>query len=144
MIMSAAENKEIIRRIYEALEQGDRSLFGDAVHSDYVWRLPGHSSWSKRFEGRAAVERDLLKPLFALFATTYTARAINLIAEGDYVVAEVRGDVMTKRGDRYNNEYCFIFRFRDGKIVEVIEYGDTDLEERVLGRHEDVLACSAG
>ena len=29
------------------------------------------------------------------------ARAINLIAEGDYVVAEVRGDVQTKAGKRY-------------------------------------------
>lgn len=140
--MSAAENKETIRRIYEAMEQGDRSLFGQAVHPDYVWRLPGHSSWSKRFEGRATIQRDLLKPLFALFATPYTARAINLIAEGDHVVAEVRGDVMTKRGERYNNEYCFIFRFRDGKIVEVIEYADTDLEERVLGRYEDALAAA--
>lgn len=139
--MGAAENKETIERIYQALSRGDRRPFGDALHPDYVWRLPGHSSWSRCFEGQAAVERDLLTPLFSLFATPFIARAINLIAEGDYVVAEVRGDVMTRRGDRYNNEYCFIFRFRGGKIVEVIEYADTDLEERVLGRYEDALAA---
>lgn len=137
--MSADENKETIRRIYAALEHGDRSVFGACVHSDYVWRLPGRADWSRRFEGQEAIQRELLGPLFNLFAGPYTARAINLIAEGDQVVAEVRGEVMTKRGARYDNEYCFIFRFRDGKIAEVVEYADTDLEARVLGSYEDAL-----
>jgi len=128
-----------IRRIYEAMESGERSIFGAAVHPDYIWQIPGQCSWSKRFEGQEAIYSHLLRPLYALFATQYTARAINLVAEGDIVVAEVRGDVQTKRGARYNNEYCFIFRFRDGKIAEVTEYGDTDLEERVLGRYEDAV-----
>lgn len=137
--MSAATNKETIRRIYEALAKGDRSIFGESVHPDYVWRFPGHCSWSRRFEGQEAIRRDLLRPLFAQFATVYRAKAINLIAEGDFVVAEVRGDVQTKRGERYNNEYCFVFRFRDGKIAEVVEYCDTDLEERVLGPYEEAV-----
>jgi len=141
--MSAAENKEIIRRIYEAMERGDRSVFGASVHPDYVWRLPGHASWSQQFEGQEAIRTQLLRPLFALFATAYRARVVNLVAEGDQVVAEVRGDVVTKRGERYDNAYCFVFRFRDGKIVEVVEYCDTDLEERVLGRYEDALAAVA-
>jgi ketosteroid isomerase-like protein len=84
-----------------------------------------------------------LKPLFALFATEYRAQAINLVAEGDYVVAEVRGDVQTKRGQRYNNEYCFVFRFRGDKIAEVVEYCDTDLEERVLGNYDDAVRLMA-
>ena len=137
--MRTAENKETIRRIYAALEHGDRSLFGASVHPDYIWRFPGHCSWSKRFSGQEEVRSRLLKPLFALFATEYKAKAINLIAEGDTVVAEVRGDVQTKTGKRYNNEYCFLFRFRGDKIAEIVEYCDTDLEERVLGPYDDAV-----
>jgi ketosteroid isomerase-like protein len=137
--MAAAENKETIRRIYAALEHGDRSVFGASVHPDYIWRFPGHCSWSRRFAGQEEVRNGLLKPLFALFATEYKARAINHIAEGDYVVAEVRGDVQTKAGKRYNNEYCFLFRFRGDKIAEIIEYCDTDLEERVLGSYDEAM-----
>ena len=114
--MGTAENKETIKRIYAALEHGDRSVFGASVHPDYIWRFPGHCSWSKRFSGQEEVRNRLLKPLFALFATQYKAKAINLIAEGDTVVAEVRGDVQTKAGKRYNNEYCFLFRFRGDKM----------------------------
>jgi ketosteroid isomerase-like protein len=139
--MSAEQNKETIRRIYEAMEQGDRSVFAAHVHPDYVWRLAGRCSWSKRFEGQEVVRQRLLRPLFALFATQYKAHVINLVAEGNLVVAEVRGDVQTKRGLRYDNDYCFIFRFAEGKIAEVTEYCDTDLEERVLGRYEDALSA---
>ena len=76
--MRTAENKETIRRIYAALEHGDRSVFGASVHPDYIWRFPGHCSWSKRFSGQEEVRSRLLKPLFALFATEYKAKAINL------------------------------------------------------------------
>jgi ketosteroid isomerase-like protein len=140
-VMSAERNKQVIERIYAAMARGDRAVFAASVHADYVWRFPGHCSWSRQFEGRDAIHRDLLRPLFGLFATDYTARAINLVAEGDTVVAEVRGDVMLKSGARYDNHYCFIFQFRDGKIAEVVEYCDTDLEERVLGNYDAVLAA---
>ena len=140
-VMSAERNKQVIECIYSAMAEGDRSVFAASVHPDYVWRFPGHCSWSRRFEGQEAIHRDLLRPLFGLFATDYTARAINLVAEGEMVVAEVRGDVMLKSGERYDNHYCFIFHFRDGKIVEVVEYCDTDLEERVLGNYDAVLAA---
>jgi len=47
--------------------------------------------------------------------------------------------VQTKSGQRYNNEYCFVFKFRGDKIAEVVEYCDTDLEERVLGNYDDAV-----
>ena len=138
--MSAAENKDVIGRIYAAMERGDTSVFGAHVHPDYVWRIAGQCSWSRTFDGREAILRDLVRPLFGRFATTYKAKLKNLIAEGDFVVAEVDGDVVTKDGDRYNNNYCFVFRFRGDKIAEVVEYADTDLEERVLGPYQDALS----
>lgn len=141
--MSAESNKFTIEKIYEALETVDQSVFSASVHPDYIWKLPGQSSWCREFRGQTAIRDLLLRPLFRLFATTYTARLINCIAEGDQVVAEVRGDVLTHKGARYNNEYCFVFKFRTGKITSVTEYCDTDLEERVLGPYEAALAAAS-
>src|SRR3954451_25396222 len=107
--MGTSENKETIERIYAALEHGDRSVFGASVHPDYIWRLPGHCSWSKRFSGQEDVRNRLLKPLFALFATEYTAKAINLIAEGDFVCPQVRGYMETESARRYKNKCGFRF-----------------------------------
>ena len=122
---------------------GDRrSVFCASVHPDYAWALAGQSDWSRRFEGQEAVRRDLLAPLFGLFADTYTALGDHLIAEGDQVVAEVRGSVLTKTGQRYDNHYCFVFHFRGDKIAEILEDCDTALIDRVLGPYDDAVSAS--
>ena len=36
-------------------------------------------------------------------------------------------NVMTKKGQPYNNKYCFIFRLANGRLKEVAEYVDTEL-----------------
>jgi ketosteroid isomerase-like protein len=100
--MSAAENKEVVRRIYDALRAGDRSVFSASAHPDYVWRVTGRCRCSLRVEGRDATRTRLLEPLFSRFATTYRAYAVNLIAEDEHVVAEVRGDVETVAGKHYD------------------------------------------
>lgn len=141
--MTTAKNKQTIQRMYAAMESGDHSVFGESVSPNYSWRLAGHSSWSLLFEGQEAVRRDLLKPLFARFATKYTSKLTSVIGEGDIVVAEIRGEVTTIDGERYNNEYCFIFRFEGDLIVEMVEYCDLDLIERVLGSYENAVAAVA-
>jgi hypothetical protein len=48
-------------------------------------------------------------------------------------VVECKGDVSTKAGNRYDNDYCYVCRFGDdGKLVALTEYMDTALAERVL------------
>ena len=56
-----------------------------------------------------------------------------VLADGDHVVVLARGDTMTTEGQRYNNDYCFVFRLEAGKIVSVREYLDTKLADAVLG-----------
>jgi ketosteroid isomerase-like protein len=40
---------------------------------------------------------------------------------------------MTKRGVAYNNTYCWVYRFEQGKIVALTEYLDTELVTRAFG-----------
>jgi hypothetical protein len=35
-----------------------------------------------------------------------------------------RGDNVTKAGQRYDNQYCMVWRIEDGKIKEIKEYCD--------------------
>ena len=140
--MSTETNKAIVKRIFDAMAEGDRTAFGDALHPDFAWQATGSASWSRRWEGLDTVRRELFRPLFALFEGQYRSHATRVIAEGDTVMVEVRGDVRTRRGGRYNNQYCYICRFADGKMIELIEYMDTALIERELGSYEDALAAA--
>ena len=57
----------------------------------------------------------------------------NFIAEGDYVALQGRGEARTKSGVDYNNTYCWVYRFRDGKIISIVEYLDTELVRKAFG-----------
>jgi uncharacterized protein len=56
--------------------------------------------------------------LRALLAEPRRTVPYNFIADDDHVAVEARGDMMTKAGARYDNEYCLVYRLENGKIVE--------------------------
>lgn len=130
--MHEADNKQLLRNAFDGLAHSDASAFLDLMAEDFCWIVEGQSKWSLRFDGKAAVRSDLIAPLFANFATPYRNFAEEIIAEGDRAVVLCRGEVKTKRGDDYNNSYCFVIRMKGGKMVELREYMDTALAEAVL------------
>ncbi|HKX91708.1 MAG TPA: nuclear transport factor 2 family protein [Sphingomicrobium sp.] len=130
--MIAAENKSLLCTAFDGLAKADATAFLDLMADDFSWIVEGQSKWSLRFEGKAAVQRDLIRPLFANFATPYRNFAEEMIAEGDRVVVLCRGEVKTRAGEDYNNSYCFVIRMRGGKMVELREYMDTALAEARL------------
>jgi uncharacterized protein len=132
MDLDAAENKALMREVFAELAQGNGRPFLDALAEDIRWVIIGSTDWSGSWEGKAAVRRGLLDPLFDQFATRYRNRALRLIAEDDYVVIECRGNVTTKAGRPYNNTYCYVCRLEDGKVRELTEYCDTELLTKAL------------
>ncbi|MBE7369043.1 nuclear transport factor 2 family protein [Ramlibacter pallidus] len=126
-------HKARMQAIMAALERGDRRPFGEALAEDFTWILPGRNAWSGRYEGRDTVRERLFQPLFRQFTGTYTNTATRFIAEGNVVVVECRGHVMTRKGKAYDNTYCYVCRFGDdGLLHELVEYMDTQLVADVL------------
>lgn len=139
--MSAADNKALMMQIFDDLSKGDSRSFNAALAPDFAWVITGHNSWSGRYGGGMdKIREDLIGPLYAQFASRYISRATRFIADDDVVIVETRGDVTTTKGKHYNNEYCLIYVFRDGKIIEQIEYMDSAFCEATLGTFADVMA----
>jgi len=131
--MSAQRNKQTMQAVFDQLAEGNGKPFVDAMRDDFSWTLTGTGSWSKTWQGKDSVRRDLFRPLFAQFEGTYRNRASRFVAEDDIVVVECKGDVATKAGARYDNDYCYICRFdAAGQMVALTEYMDTALLDRVL------------
>lgn len=126
--------KQLVQAIFEGLARGDGQPFRDSLADDMRWTLTGTTAWSRTYEGKQAVMNELMKPLFTHFATTYTNTAQRFIAEGDWVVVQCRGNVTTRSGKPYNNEYCWVCRVEGGRLKEVIEYMDTELVTAALAR----------
>ena len=126
-------NKQLVRTAFEAMGRSDIGPLYALMTDDFAWVIEGQTRFSRRFEGKEKVKRQLLGPLFDAFATPYRFTIDEMIGEGDRVVVLGRGEVRTKAGLDYNNSYCFVLRLADGRLVELREYLDTALVERVFG-----------
>jgi len=126
--------KQLLQTVFAGLAAGDSGAFVDSLADDFRWTVTGTTKWSGTYRGKEAVMGELMRPLFANFETRYTNTAQRFIAEGDWVAVECRGNVQTKRGQRYDNRYCWVCRVEEGKLKEVIEYMDTALVAAVLER----------
>jgi uncharacterized protein len=130
--MTAIENKMAIGKVFEQLDGGDGKAFVELMADDFSWVFKGSTNWRGRYNGKTTVRTKLLAPLFAQFSDAYTNTARRIVAEGDIVVVECEGRVLTKSGERYDNKYCYVICMAEGKMIELTEYMDTALADRVL------------
>lgn len=131
--MSAEANKKLVQQIYADSANRSGTTFVDNLADDAVWIQTGQCSWSGAFKGKDAILNGLFRHLRTLLTDRPRTLAFNFVAEGDCVIVEARGDNVTKSGERYDNQYCMVWRIENGKITQVKEYCDTALVERVLG-----------
>ena len=147
--MSASANKKLMQDIFAAAaspdpDVRDRSLFSASLADDAKWIVTGQYSWSRTFTGKDAILKDLHGYVRSRLRDRARTVAERFIADGDIVVVEAKGDNVTPEGVRYDNDYCLVFRFEDGKIKEIREYCDSVLTEKVLGRFPQAAIRAAG
>jgi len=130
--MTTTENKQLLQNVFAATAKGDGRPFVAVLADDVAWTIIGSTPWSQTYRGKATVLRELLGPLNAQLASRNTITAHRFIAEGDQVVVEGQGPNTTKTGKQYNNRYCWVFRFSEGQVIELVEYTDTALIESAL------------
>jgi len=128
--------KQRVEEIMRSMSEGRvRPLF-DAMADDVTWRWMGTTQWSRTFTGKQAVidtlfggQSDELSP-----ASSVEMRGIH--GDGDIVVVEHSGRNQLADGRRYDNNYCWVFEFREGEIKHVREYMDTRLVTETFGPDE--------
>lgn len=134
--MSRQENIDLLNRYFTLMRDGEWEAVEDMYHDDIVIHMAGTTPASGRLSGKAAVTDKLIAeqvhgamvPEDIRFASRWKI----MCAEEERVVAIMEGGGPTKAGDRYDQTYCEIFRFQDGKIIEMHAFFDTALAERAL------------
>jgi len=132
--VTVAENKRIVRSFYDAGNRGDLDAAVALLADDVRWTVTGTTKFSGAYAGNQDLVTRLVAPLFGQLKAGINGTILNLIAEGDFVAAQVSGRAETKDGRAYDNTYCFVFRLHGGKIAEVTEYLDTELVTAVFGK----------
>ena len=113
------------KEISEEFAKGNLEFSATYLADDIKWNILGSSP----IIGKGQVlEVSKMLQLESFPAITIK----NIVAEGNYVVIESTGQAKTKKGNPYNQTYCDVFRFNEGKLQEITTYLDTALSNESL------------
>ena len=121
------DNKDLIKRGYEAFAARDIETVMSLFDDDIEWVQPGDSAVSGTFHGKT----EVMEHLGRLAEKSPTVNIKILIAEGDTVVAITDVSAGGETG-----EDADVFTIRNGKTVRMEVHGDTALIERVYGKKQ--------
>ena len=124
-----ASSREIVQLWFDRIAQGDAAGAFALFSDDVAYVLKGTTPVSGVYRGLKQIVDDFFTPWRKQIVGDIGLAVDELIGDGECVVALARGKAKTIHDLPYDNDYAFVFRLRDGKIREVIEYLDTALVE---------------
>ncbi len=127
---SEARNKKAVEDFFAALNKGDVAALLDAYADDGYCLTMGRTLISGKFS--KAQIAAAAGGIFEVFPKGIRFDIKAMTAEGERVAVEAESEGLHVSGQIYSNQYHFLFRFRDGKVVEYKEYMDTERVTDIL------------
>ena len=122
-------NKKLVEDFFRILSSGSQDYLSFYTEESIIWTAGENAIGGSRSKSEVA---GFAKSILDSFPDGISFNVVNLIAENDYVAAEVEGTAMHVSGKPYNNKYHFLLKIKDNKILELKEYMDTQLAAKVL------------
>tara|TARA_B110000014_G_C20126206_1_gene600183 strand:- start:3839 stop:4219 length:381 start_codon:yes stop_codon:yes gene_type:complete len=117
---------DTINKALEMLSDGDFENYESLLAEDMYFKMCGSTPLS----GEAFSKDEFLATVgnvMALLAGPIKLNVKKVIDGGDWVISIADGEATTLSGKPYNNEYCHIWKVKDGLIIELREFLDTAL-----------------
>ena len=123
------KNKELVQEFFNLLSSGSEKYLDFYNNESVIWTAGENAIGGSRSKSEVV---GFAKSVLDSFPEGITFSVVNLVAENDYVAAEVEGSAMHVSGKPYNNKYHFLLKIKDNEILELKEYMDTQLAAKVL------------
>ena len=123
------KNKELVQEFFNLLSSGSNKYLDFYNNESVIWTAGENAIGGSRSKSEVV---GFAKSVLDSFPEGITFNVVNLVAENDYVAAEVEGSAMHVSGKPYNNKYHFLLKIKDNEILELKEYMDTQLAAKVL------------
>tara|TARA_B100001758_G_C17825571_1_gene311607 strand:+ start:34 stop:432 length:399 start_codon:yes stop_codon:yes gene_type:complete len=129
MISESEKNKQIAIKFFEALSSGSEAYLDFYNDDSIIWTAGDNAIGGTRTKKEIITfAKDILKA----FPNGIEFKITGITAENERVAVEVQGDAIHISGKPYNNFYHFLLKIKDGKIIELKEYMDTQLAAKIL------------
>ena len=126
------DTRALVERLLEAYERGDSQQLFDHVADDVHWTITGANPLSGEYRSKREFLEATYERLAAVLREPVQPRVRRIIAEGDLAVVEWRGHSTSIADRPYDNDYCWVIRVAEDRIVEVRAYFDGALVEELF------------
>jgi len=123
-------NKQLVRDFFASMGRGDVAAIVAAYAEDGCLMTMGRTLISGTFT-RAQIQAAAAQ-IYQVFPRGISFTIDAMTAEGERVAVEAHSQGQHLSGALYSNEYHFLFVFRDGKLVLLKEYMDTERVTDIL------------
>ena len=132
--METEATRTLVTRFLEARAANDAATIDSVLADDAEW-APPPSMGLRPFKGRETVVKALTGGAVGkiLDVATIKRDVHKLVVEGDTAVALQRLTATTANGEPYDNEYCWVYSCRDGKIARMDEFVDSFKAAKLFG-----------
>jgi ketosteroid isomerase-like protein len=103
---------------------------------DFLWTIKGTSILSGEYYGKEEFFTKVLNRLNNVLLPEWKIHILNSYVDNNAFIIEMRGEMKAKNSQDYNNEYCWIFKFANNKIINVTAYYDSLLVNKTLNENE--------
>ena len=124
------QNKALVTEFFAALNRGDTDTIVNTYAEDGCVQTMGNTLISGTFS-RPEIAASA-GAIFEVFPQGLKFDIDDMVAEGEKVAVEATSEGEHVSGQTYTNEYHFLFEFRDGKLLKLKEYMDTEMVTDVL------------
>jgi len=124
------DNKTIVKDFFIALNSGDvDSIVDTYADVGYVQTMGNTliSGQSSKDQIKAAVSG-----IYEVFPKGLKFTVLDMVGEGEKVAVEATSEGEHSSGQTYSNEYHFLFEFKNGELIKLKEYMDTEQVTDVL------------
>lgn len=130
-----AQNKTIVRQAFEKWRAGG-NLFAELLARDVIWTIHGSDPVAGTYRSVEDFVARASAPLINRLATPLVPEVHNIWADGDMVIVRFDGSATTNSGAPYNNQFVWIFRMKNGSVVEAEAFLDLTAYRKVVENNE--------
>jgi ketosteroid isomerase-like protein len=119
-----ARNKALVEAKFAAWASGTGSPY-ELLADDASWTITGKSLASKRYGGRDAFMREVIRPFSARMSVGLKPTIRNIYAEGNTVIVFFDARGTARDGLSYENTYAWFLDIQDGKVTKASAFFDS-------------------
>lgn len=125
------QNRAIVDAAFEKW-RGGTYVFQELLAPDVVWTIHGSGPVAGTYRNQKDfIERASL-PLTSRLATPVLPQVHGLFADGDTVIIRFDGTATTTSGAPYRNQFVWIFKMKDGLVVNAEAFLDLAAYQQVV------------